>query len=319
MSSQRIEGVVAIARRPRLRRVTRRNFQRNLWGYVFVLPALLGLIFWTIGPMLVSLGLSFTQWDMLSAPRWVGLTNFTRMFTGDPLFWQTVKVTALYTVLAVPLVAVVASLGLAVALNRRARGIGIVRTIFYLPNIVPLVANAVLWLFLYNPQWGLFNQIIGLVGLPAQQWIFDEREVIPSLVFMAMWTSSGSAMIIYLAGLQGIPQHLYEAVAIDGGGAWARFRHVTFPLITPLVLFNVVLTFIGAVQTFVQPYIMTNGGPNNASLFYMVYIYRTAFQNQEMGYACAMSWFLFVCVALVSIAVFRTSRLWVYYEGEGKN
>jgi multiple sugar transport system permease protein len=236
----------------------------------------------------------------------------------DPLFWQTVKVTLLYTALTVPLVGVVASFGLAIVLNRPMRGIGIIRTIFYLPNVVPLVANAVLWLYIYNPQWGLLNTIIGLVGVEPQQWIFDENQVVPSLVVMAMWTSSGAAMIIYLAGLQGIPQHLYEALAIDGGGAWARFRYLTVPLSTPLILFNVVLTFIGAIQTFIQPYIMTNGGPSNASLFYMLYVYRTAFKNQEMGYACALAWLLCILVALVSLVVFWSSRWWVYYEDGGK-
>jgi multiple sugar transport system permease protein len=292
--------------------------RRNIWGYIFVAPAILGFVFWTLGPMLVSLGLGFTQWDMLSAPRWIGWDNYRRMVTGaDPLFWQTVKVTAFYTVLTVPLVGVVASLALAIILNRQGRGVGFLRTVFYLPNVVPAVANAALWLFLYNPQWGLLNQVLGWVGLPPQQWIFDEQEVIPSLALMAMWTSSGAAMVIYLAGLQGVPQHLYEAVEIDGGGAWARFRHVTLPLITPLILFNVILTFIGVVQTFAQPYIMTQGGPNNASLFYMLYVYRVAFQQQQMGYACAMAWFLFLCVAVVSLAVFRTSRWWVYYETAG--
>jgi len=320
MSAEQIATTAGAGGRSRVGRAGKQSVQRNLWGYLFVAPAILGLIFWTIGPMVVSLGLSFTQWDMLSAPQWTGFSNFSRMLSGaDPLFWQTVRVTAFYTVLAVPLIAIVASLGLAILLNRPMRGIGIVRTIFYLPNVVPLVANAVLWLFIYNPQWGLLNEVVGLVGIPPQQWIFDENQVIPGLVLMAMWTSSGAAMIVYLAGLQGIPQHLYEAVAIDGGGPWARFRHVTLPLITPLILFNVVLTFIGSVQTFIQPYIMTNGGPSNASLFYMLYVYRTAFQDQDMGYACALAWFLFVCIAVVSVVVFRTSRWWVYYEGDGRS
>ena len=288
-------------------------------GYLFVAPAILGLLLWTIGPMLVSLALSFTQWDMLSSPQWIGLTNFRHMLSGeDTLFWQTVKVTLLYTALTVPMVGVITSFGLALLLNRPLRGIGVIRTVFYLPNVVPLVANAVLWLFIYNPQWGLLNQIIGLVGIEPQQWIFDENQVIPSLVVMAMWTSSGAAMIVYLAGLQGIPQHLYEALAIDGGGAWARFRYLTLPLSTPLILYNVVLTFIGAIQTFAQPYIMTSGGPSNASLFYMLYVYRTAFQNQEMGYACALAWFLFMIVACFSLVVFWSSRWWVFYEDGGR-
>lgn len=292
--------------------------RRNLWGYLFIAPAIVGFVCWTLGPMLVSLVLGFTQWDMLSAPQWIGLDNYRRMLSGaDPLFWQTVKVTALYTILTVPLVAVVASLALALLLNRRGAGVGVLRTIFYLPNVVPAVANAALWLFLYNPQWGLLNQMLSWFGLPPQQWIFDDNQVIPSLALMAMWTSSGAAMIIYLAGLQGIPQHLYEAVAIDGGGAWARFRHVTLPLITPLILFNVILTSIGVVQTFAQPYIMTQGGPDNASLFYMLYVYRTAFQQQAMGYASALAWFLFLCIAVISLTIFRTSRWWVYYEAEG--
>jgi len=302
---------------PPRRRPARLAIRRNLWGYTFVAPAILGFLIWTLGPMLISLGLGFTQWDMLSAPQWIGVDNYRRMFTGaDPLFWQAVKVTALYTALTVPLVGIVASLALALLLNRQSKGVGLLRTVFYLPNVLPAVANAALWLFLYNPQWGLLNQALGWVGLPPQQWIFDEQEVIPSLALMAMWTSSGAAMVIYLAGLQGVPQHLYEAVEIDGGGAWARFRHVTFPLITPLILFNVILTFIGVVQTFAQPYIMTQGGPGNASLFYMLYVYRSAFQQQQMGYASAMAWFLFLCVALISLIVFRTSRWWVYYETE---
>ena len=219
MSAERIVAGRGHAKQPR---ISRRALQRNLWGYFFVAPAILGLLLWTIGPMLVSLALSFTQWDMLSSPHWIGFANFTRMLGGgDPLFWQTLKVTLIYTALAVPLVGVVSSLGLALLLNRPRRAIGLIRTIFYLPNVVPLVANAVLWLYIYNPQWGLLNQIIGTVGIDPQQWIFDETQVIPSLVAMAMWTSSGAAMIVYLAGLQGIPQHLYEALAIDGGGTWA--------------------------------------------------------------------------------------------------
>jgi len=197
---------------------------------------------------------------------------------------------------------------LATLLKKPSRGIGLFRTIFYLPTIVPLIASATLWLFIFNPQWGLLNQALGLVGIPPQQWIFDEALVVPSLVLMAMWSSAGVAMIVYLAGLQGIPQHLYEAVEIDGGGAWARFRHVTLPMMTPLILFNVILGFINAVQTFVQPYVMTQGGPNNASLFYMLHVYQEAFTYQNMGYACALAWVLFVGVALVSFVVFRTSR-----------
>lgn len=316
MSADLIVTAHGRTRRPR---ITQRTLQRNLWGYLFVAPAILGLLLWTIGPMLVSLALSFTQWDMLSSPQWIGLTNFRHMLSGeDTLFWQTVKVTLLYTALTVPMVGVITSFGLALLLNRPLRGIGVIRTVFYLPNVVPLVANAVLWLFIYNPQWGLLNQIIGLVGIEPQQWIFDENQVIPSLVVMAMWTSSGAAMIVYLAGLQGIPQHLYEALAIDGGGAWARFRYLTLPLSTPLILYNVVLTFIGAIQTFAQPYIMTSGGPSNASLFYMLYVYRTAFQNQEMGYACALAWFLFMIVACFSLVVFWSSRWWVFYEDGGR-
>ncbi len=300
--------------------LSRAAVRRNLWGYLFIAPAILGFILWTAGPMIVSLVLSFTQWDMLSDPRWIGFDNFRTMLTGtDPLFWQSVQVTAVYTALTVPLVAVVASLGLAMLLNRRMHGVGLLRTVFYMPNVVPLVANAVLWAFLYgrdNPQWGLLNQIIGYLGIPPQPWLLDQGQVIPCIVFMTMWSSSGAAMIIYLAGLQGIPEQLYEAVAIDGGGAWARFRHVTFPMITPLVLFNVVLTFIGSVQVFVQPYMMTNGGPGNSTLFYMLYLYRSAFQNQAMGYACAMAWVLFIAVAVISGLVFWSSRWWVYYEGD---
>ena len=203
---------------------------------------------------------------------------------------------------------------LAVLLNQQIRGLPIFRTIFYLPSIIPLIASSVLWIWLFNPDFGLLNAALRPLGFPKLQWIYGSDTVVPSLILMSLW-DVGPLMIIFLAGLQGVPRQLYEAVEIDGGNALHRLRHITLPLMTPTILFNLILSIIGAMQTFVQPYVMTNGGPNNNSLLYVLYLYQKAFQQSQMGYASALAWILFVIIALLSFLVLRTSSSWVYYEG----
>jgi multiple sugar transport system permease protein len=285
-----------------------------VWGVVCAAPAVLGFLLWQLGPILASLALAFTNWDIASSPGWVGLGNFARLLGSDELFWQSLKVTLLYSAGSVPL-SIVVAFGLAVLLNQPIRARAVFRTIFYLPSIVPLVAGSILWMWIFNPDIGLLNSLLRPLGFPKLLWIFDAGTVIPSLILMSLW-SVGPMMIIFLAGLQGVPRHLYDAVAVDGGGTWHQLRHVTVPMVTPTILFNLVVSIIGAMQTFTQAYVMTNGGPNNASLFYVFYIWRSAFQDGHVGYASALAWVLFVIIAALSLGVLRSARGWVYYEGE---
>ena len=208
----------------------------------------------------------------------------------------------------------VAAFGLAVLLNRKIRGLPIFRTIFYLPSIVPLIASSVLWIWLFNPDFGLLNAILVPLGVPRLQWIYGTRTVIPALILMSMW-DIGPMMIIFLAGLQGVPRQYYEAVEIDGGNPWHKMRHVTIPMVTPTILFNLILSVIGTMQTFVQAYVMTEGGPDNASLLYVLYLYNKAFEQSQMGYASALAWILFLIIAGLSVLLFRSSSRWVYYAG----
>lgn len=282
--------------------------------HLFAAPWIIGLLMFTLGPMVASFLLSFTSYDIISPPHWIGLDNYRTLFTNDEFVWQAVRVTFTYSLVAVPL-GLVASFLLAVLLNQKVRGIYLYRTLFYLPSILPTVPVALLWIWIFNPTFGLLNNALATANIQGPQWLFDEFWVLPALILMSLW-SVGGAMVIYLAGLQGIPQHLYEAVEVDGGGWWARFRHVTLPMMSPVIFFNLVLGIIGSLQTFTQAYVMTQGGPNNASLFFGLYLYRNAFQYFRMGYASALAWFLFMIILLLTLLVFRSSPLWVYYEGQ---
>jgi multiple sugar transport system permease protein len=283
------------------------------WG---ALPAMLGYVLFVIGPIIASFVIGLTDWEIGRTPAFVGLENYRHMLTEDELFGKSLLTTAYYTLGAVPLGLIVA-FGVAMLLNQRVRGKSVFRTIFYLPVLVPAVANNILWLWLFNPEFGLLNLAARSVGLPESQWIYDEFTVIPSLILMSAW-GFGNAAVIFLAGLQGVPTHLYEAIDVDGGNKWHKFRYVTVPMMTPTIFFNLVLGLIGTFQVFNEAYIMTGGGPSDASLFYVFYIYRTAFTQSNMGYASALAWALFVIVLLVTLLVFRSARSWVYYEGEAR-
>jgi multiple sugar transport system permease protein len=287
--------------------------KKMIWGYFFIFPCIIGALLFVLGPMIFSLIVSFTKWNILNPMQFIGFDNYKTMFTGDPLFWKSLRITFYYVILSVPVINIFA-LFLAILLNSNVKGRSIFRTVFYIPSIVPIVASATLWLFIYNPTYGLLNKVMDFVHLPEQKWIWDEHLVIASIVVMSAW-GAGSVMVIYLAGLQSVPVHLYEAIEIDGGGTLRKIWNITIPMMSPIIFFNMVMSFIGGLQVFTEGYIMTQGGPNNASLFYMLNLYREAFTNQNLGYASAMAWFLFVIIAIVTALVFKSSSFWVYYEG----
>jgi len=287
------------------------TLRENLWFFFFIMPWLVGFLLFTAGPMIASVIISFTRWELLQAPDWVGAMNWTNMVV-DPLFWQSLKVTLYFTLLSVPTGLVISFL-LALLMNADVKGIALFRTIYYLPSIVSGVAIALLWQWILNPKFGLLNFLLGLVGITGPQWLFSKQWVIPAFVIMGLWGVGGS-MIIYLAGLQSIPTELYEAVSLDGAGFWRKIWSVTLPMMSPVVLFNLVMGMIGSMQVFTQGYVMTQGGPNNASLFYVLYLYRNAFQYFQMGYASALAWVLFAIIALLTALIFRTAQDRVYYQ-----
>jgi len=287
---------------------------REAWeGRLFVLPWVLGFVIFTAGPMLYSFYLAFTDYDVLSPPRWVGPVNFVRALTDDPLFWVALFNTAYYVLIAVPLY-LVASFLVALAVNQRVAGIHIYRTIYYLPSITPLVASSILWLMMFQSDFGLVNSVLTELGLPTRKWLFDPEVAKLVFVVMGFW-AIGSSMVTFLAGLQSISEALYDAAAIDGAGVWARFRHVTVPMMTPLIFFNLILGIIGSFQVFTSAYIITRGGPANSTLFYVLYLYDNGWQFLKMGYASALAWILFVIVLAFTVLQFKLADRWVYYEG----
>ncbi|MCL6431022.1 MAG: sugar ABC transporter permease [Anaerolineae bacterium] len=295
----------------RMSRMARRN-ERN--GILFVSPWLIGFAVFIAYPLLASLRNSFTNLTMLKAPRFVGLANYYELLFRDELFKISLFNTLYYVALAVPL-GTIFSLAFAVLLNQKLPGISLFRTIYYLPTIVPAVASAIIWVMLLNPQFGIVNSIIRAVGLRAPGWLGDPNWSKPALVMMSLW-GTGSTIIIYLAALQDVPEHLVEAAVLDGANAWDRFVNVTVPMISPAMLFNVIMGLIGGFQYFTQAYVMTQGGPLHSTLFYALYLYRNAFQYLKMGYACAMAWLLFLITLACTVIVMRTSARVVYYGGE---
>jgi multiple sugar transport system permease protein len=285
--------------------------RKDLTGYAFISPWLVGFLVFTAVPFLVSIYLSFTRYDIVSSPEWVGLANYRKLLTGDPLFWKSLWITFHYALVAVPM-GIAAGVGLALLLNLELRGISVYRTIFYVPSIVPVVATSVVFIWLLNPQIGLVNGILARFGVIGPAWLQDTKWAFWSLVFMSLWSVGGS-MIIYLAGLKDIPTTLYEAAIIDGAGPWQRTRHVTLPMLTPVIFFNLIMGVIGAFQYFTQAYIMTLGGPEDSTHFYALYLFNRAWRYLDMGYASAMAWILFVIVMAFTLVIFRSHRRWVHY------
>ncbi|MBX6772552.1 MAG: sugar ABC transporter permease [Chloroflexi bacterium] len=284
--------------------------------YLFASPWLIGFILWIAGPMLISLGLSFTDYAVITAPHFTGLDNYVQMLTDDDLVWQSLRVTVTYAAGAIPL-GLVAALLLALLMNQKIRGIAVFRTIYYMPAVISGVPVALLWMWILNPDFGIVNNALASLGIQGPKWLFSETWVIPSFIIMSLWTI-GAPMVIYLAGLQGIPKHLYEAAEIDGAGAWTKFTHITIPMISPIIFFNAVMGVIGSFQIFTPAYVMTNGGPANASLFFGLYLYNNAFKYFKMGYASALAWLMFAIILVLTLLVIRSSPYWVYYESKGE-
>jgi multiple sugar transport system permease protein len=285
-----------------------------MWGYILVSPWIIGFILFTAGPMLASLGLSLTDYDVVNTPQYIGLTNYARMLTQDPRFWQSLKVTLVYAVLAIPL-GLAAGLGLALLLNVKVPGIAVWRTIYYMPSVVSGAAVSVLWLYIFNPRFGVANWILSWFHIKGPNWLSSPDWALPSLILMSLW-GVGGGMIIYLAGLQGVPTALYDAALVDGANSWQRFWHITLPMISPVIFYNLVTGIIGTFQYFTNAYIMTDGGPNDATLFYNLYLYVSGFRYLAMGYASALAWVLFFIVLGLTTLIFKSSAAWVYYEGE---
>jgi multiple sugar transport system permease protein len=281
-------------------------------GYLFIAPWLIGFVLFVAGPMIGAIVLAMLRWDFIGSPTWIGLANFQRLFT-SPLVRVSLWNTAFYTFLSVPLQLMVA-LGTALLLNQRLHFLSFFRTCFYLPSVMPAVANAVLWLWLLNPEIGLANALLRLVGLPQLQWIYDPNLAKPTFILISLW-GVGNTMIVFLAGLQGVPQSLYEVAELDGANWWHRFRHVTLPMISPVILFNLIIGIIASFQVFTNAFLLTNGGPQNATLFTVLYIYRLGFEQSNIGMAAALAWLLFLIILVFSLIQLRLSRSWVYYEG----
>jgi multiple sugar transport system permease protein len=287
---------------------------RQWWAALpWLLPTLVGLVLFTAGATIAALMLSFTRWDMLNPPKWIGLRNYVYFLTDHPLFWRVLGNTFYYTALAVPLGVAIPFL-VAVAMNQKLRGITVFRTVYFLPVISSMVAVSVIWFWIYNRDYGLLNSLLSLVGLPRQGWLTSEKWAMPALVVITLWKDLGIDMMILLAGLQDVPEALYDAAKIDGAGRWTCFRHVTLPLMTPSIFLVTILTAIGAFQVFEQTYVLTQGGPHYATLTLGYYIYQQAFQLFRMGAAAALAYVLFAVVLVATLAQFRIQRRWVFYQ-----
>lgn len=311
MTSMEARLRASLPTRRRLLHLTNRQ-RESLMGYLFLSPWLLGFVVFLAGPMIASFYLSFTQYKVIQAPSWIGLANYQRMFT-DELFYHSLRVTVVYTAISVPL-GIAAALGVAVLLNQKIIASGLFRTIFYLPSIISGVAVAIVFAWIFNFRFGILNYLLSLIGIPGPNWLGSPRWALWAFVLMSLWGIGGN-VVIFLAALQGVPQSLYEAAEIDGAGSWQRFWKITLPMISPALLFVFIMGVIGTFQTFTQSYIMTGGGPANATLFYLLYLYKNAFNWFEMGYASALAWVLFLIIMVCTLILLRSSTLWVHYEG----
>ena len=290
------------------------KWKREISGWLFASPWIIGLILFNLVPLIYSLFLSLTKYPIIGKPQFIGFTNYREIFIGeDTLFWQSLKVTATYVVMAIPLNL---SLGLFLALlaNLKIRGISWVRLLYYIPIAIPPIVSAILWKWILTPDLGLLNYYLEkFFGIKGPTWFYSEEWAIPAFVLINLWTV-GYTMIIYLAGLQSIPQALYEAAEIDGASSWRRLWNITIPMMTPYIFFTLILGIISSFQIFGPAYIMTQGGPNNATLFYVFYLYRAGFQWFKMGYASALAWVLAIILIIITLAQFRVAKKWVYSE-----
>ena len=295
---------------------TRNEARMSLWGFLFVTPWLVGLLAFIIGPIIASLYFSFSEYNIIKPPRFVGLANYQKAFVNDDLVWSSLGRTLYYAAIVVPF-GILGSLFFAMLLNQKLKGTNVYRTLFFLPHLTPTVAMAILWSWLLHPMMGPVNTVLGKLGLPRPGWLADPTWAIPSLIIMSLWAGwGGNRMLIFLAGLQGVPQELIEAAEIDGAGRWAKFRNVTLPMISPSILFNLVLGVIGALKVFSMAYVATKGGPMYATWFFALHIYSQAFDYYRMGYGSALAWLFAIVVLIFTFLQLRFSERWVYYAGQ---
>ena len=287
--------------------------RQALWCYVFIAPAVLGLLLFSLGPMLASLGLSLTSYDMLTNPVWVGGQNYSALFA-DPIFRKALSVTLIYGVVSVPATMVLA-LVLAILLNSKLPGLKFFRSAYYLPSVISGVAVAMVWKWMYNGEYGLINAGLAKVGIDGPSWLTDEQWALRALIFMSLW-GFGGTMLIYLAGLQGVPKELYEAAKVDGATTFRQHLHVTVPMLSSVTFFNLIMGIINSLQVFAEPFVLTQGGPNNSTLLLSVYLYQNAFQYLKMGYASAIAWVAFAIIMVLTLLVFRSMPMWVHTETE---
>ena len=287
-----------------------------MWFYIMVSPWVIGFLVFTLGPMIYSAYLSLTNWDLFSAPKFIGFENYTDLFTKDKIFWKTVGNTFYYAFISVFL-GMAASLWIANLLNKPLKGMRIYRTLLYIPATVPVVASSLLFIKLLAPDAGLVNQFLGWFGIDGPPWLLSPDWVKPALILMSLWGVGGGVTLL-LAGMKGIPAEFYEAAAIDGANSRQQFFQITLPMLSPVIFFNLVMGLIGSLQIFTEIYIVTGGGPNNASKMIVPYLFDNAFRWYKMGYASAIAWVLFAITLVFTALVFRSSNLWVYYESEIK-
>ncbi len=285
-------------------------------GYLMVSPWVIGFLVFIAGPMVASLYQSMTVWDLFTAPKWVGFQNYTKLFTNDPVFITALRVTSIYAFASVPL-QVLVGLILATLLNQKIRLQSLFRTTYYLPSVIGGISTAIIFRWVFGSQFGILNYFLGLLGIEGPRWLGDPNWVVVSFIIMSLW-GAGSSMLVYLGALQGIPTELYEAAEVDGAGSLLKWLRITVPLVTPAIFLNMVMGIIEALQEFVIPQTMTNGGPANSSMFIVLYLYQNAFQFSQMGYASAIAWILFIYILILTALIFRSSSAWVYYEGATK-
>lgn len=282
-------------------------------AYILILPTIIGLIVFTASPVLASLYYSFTRWNLLSTPKWQGFDNYIELLTEDPLFWITIKNTGFYVLGTVPTGTVLALL-LAIALNQKIRFVAVFRTIYFLPVVSSVVAISVLWLWLYQADFGLVNELLRTLGFPGVRWLSSVTWAMPAIIIMSIWHGLGYNIVIFIAGLQGIPPDYYEAATVDGANAWHKFVNITIPLLSPVTFFVLTLSLINSFQVFEQTYVMTRGGPVNATKTIVYYLFQQGFENFHMGYASSLAYVLFVIIVSLTLFQFWFQKRWVHYE-----